>query len=173
MPTLLTEAEGNTAGRAIASCRRTPRGRRTQACTETPCARTGRSHARPSGRSPGGPLREGQGRTPEMHERGKSDRPVVPAKLPNNTGSPGAEAVEGRGLAEGNTDQLDTPRTQGRRRRAKRAGSCAGSSTEGQGCAVHGAVAPCHAGPSVCGLPGDTPPGRTGGGRGDVGVPTG
>ena len=60
VPTLLTEAEGNTTGRAIASCRRTPRGRRTQACTETPCARTGRSHPRPSGRSPGGPLREGQ-----------------------------------------------------------------------------------------------------------------
>ena len=44
-----------------------------------------------------------------MHERGKSDRPVIPAKLPNNTGSPGAEAVEGRGLAEGNTTSSTHP----------------------------------------------------------------
>lgn len=39
-----------------------------------------------------------------MDERGKSDRPVVPAKPPNNTGRPAAEAVEERGLAKGNTD---------------------------------------------------------------------
>jgi RNA-directed DNA polymerase len=37
-----------------------------------------------------------------MHERGKSDGPVVPAKPPNNAGRPVAEAVEGRGLAKGN-----------------------------------------------------------------------
>ncbi len=44
-----------------------------------------------------------------MHEDGKSDRPVVPAKPPNNTGSPGAEAVEERGLAEGNTTSATRP----------------------------------------------------------------
>src|SRR5450631_2699446 len=38
-----------------------------------------------------------------MHDREQSDRPVVPAKLPNNPGRPGAEVVEGRGLPEGNT----------------------------------------------------------------------
>ena len=38
-----------------------------------------------------------------MNDRGKSDRPVVPAKPPNNLGGPGAEVVEGRGLPEGNT----------------------------------------------------------------------
>jgi RNA-directed DNA polymerase len=37
-----------------------------------------------------------------MNDRGKSDGLVVPAKPPNNTGAPGAEAVEGRGSAEGN-----------------------------------------------------------------------
>jgi RNA-directed DNA polymerase len=37
-----------------------------------------------------------------MHDRGKSDGPVVPAKLPNNAGQPVAEAVEERGPAEGN-----------------------------------------------------------------------
>ena len=48
VPTLSKEAEGNIAGGVIASRRRTLRGRRTCACTESPCARTGRSHARPS-----------------------------------------------------------------------------------------------------------------------------
>jgi group II intron reverse transcriptase/maturase len=38
-----------------------------------------------------------------MHERGKSDSPVVPAKPPNKTGRPAAEVVEGRGLAKGDT----------------------------------------------------------------------
>ena len=38
-----------------------------------------------------------------MYEHGKSDRSVIPAKLPNNAGVPVAEAVEERGLAEGNT----------------------------------------------------------------------
>jgi RNA-directed DNA polymerase len=37
-----------------------------------------------------------------MDEHRKSDRPVVPAKLPNKPAEAGAEAVEGRGLVEGN-----------------------------------------------------------------------
>ena len=37
-----------------------------------------------------------------MNDGGKSDGCVVPAKLPNNTGVPVAEAVEGRRPAEGN-----------------------------------------------------------------------
>ena len=44
-----------------------------------------------------------------MHERGKSDSPVVPTKPPNNAGRPVAEAVEGRGLAKGNTNDLPRP----------------------------------------------------------------
>jgi len=44
----------------------------------------------------------------------KSDRPVVPTKPPNNAGEPAAEAVEGRGLAKGNTGQQNAPRTQSR-----------------------------------------------------------
>ncbi len=65
-----------------------------------------------------GPPREGQRRTPGMHERGKSDRPVVPAKLPNKAGrgnaqsQPGAEAVEGRGRGKGSSTPGDAPRTQ-------------------------------------------------------------
>ena len=52
---------------------------------------------------PGGPRGERLGGNPSMHDREKSDRLVVPAKLPNNPGGPGAEVVEGRGLPEGNT----------------------------------------------------------------------
>jgi RNA-directed DNA polymerase len=44
-----------------------------------------------------------------MHERRKSDRPVVPTKLPNKPASAGAEAVEERGLAEGNADSKTRP----------------------------------------------------------------
>jgi len=44
-----------------------------------------------------------------MNERGKSDNLVVPAKPPNNAGEPVAEAVEGRGLAKGNTASTTRP----------------------------------------------------------------
>ena len=37
-----------------------------------------------------------------MHDRGKSDDPVVPAKRPNNAQGGAAEAVEGRGSPKGN-----------------------------------------------------------------------
>jgi RNA-directed DNA polymerase len=45
-----------------------------------------------------------------MNDRGKSDGPVVPAKLPNKPAVvAGAEAVEGRGPAEGNTASESRP----------------------------------------------------------------
>jgi hypothetical protein len=44
-----------------------------------------------------------------MNEHEKSDRPVVPVKLPNNAASAVAEAVEGRGLREGNADSETRP----------------------------------------------------------------
>jgi RNA-directed DNA polymerase len=37
-----------------------------------------------------------------MNEREKSDRPVLPRKAPNNAAEAAAEALEGRGLREGN-----------------------------------------------------------------------
>ena len=46
--------------------------------------------------------------------RGKSDSSVVPEKQPNKAGKPGAEAVEGRGLAKGNLREGNTLRTPGR-----------------------------------------------------------
>jgi RNA-directed DNA polymerase len=48
------------------------------------------------------------------NERGKSDSSVVPEKAPNKAGRPAAEALEGRGLAKGNSDESNTLRTQGR-----------------------------------------------------------
>ena len=45
---------------------------------------------------------------------GKSDRPTVPEKSPNNTGQPAAEGMEGRGLAKGNLPQQNASRTPSR-----------------------------------------------------------
>lgn len=44
-----------------------------------------------------------------MNGHGKSDRPVVPAKSPNNAGQPVAEGAEGRGLVKGNLDHQHMP----------------------------------------------------------------
>src|SRR5664279_5289446 len=44
-----------------------------------------------------------------MNERGKSDRPVVPANLPNKTASAVAEEGEERGRAKGNTASKTRP----------------------------------------------------------------
>ena len=49
-----------------------------------------------------------------MNEQGKSDRPEVPVKSPNNAGQPVAEGVEGRGLAKGNPLQQNASRTPSR-----------------------------------------------------------
>ena len=49
-----------------------------------------------------------------MHGQGQSDRPVVPTKSSNKPGEPGAEGMEGRGLAKGNPSQQNAPRAQHR-----------------------------------------------------------
>jgi len=49
-----------------------------------------------------------------MHEHGKSDGPVVPAKPSNQAEQPAAERVEERGPAKGKPLQQTTRRTQGR-----------------------------------------------------------
>jgi RNA-directed DNA polymerase len=45
---------------------------------------------------------------------GKSDRPAVPEKSPNNAGQPTTEGMEGRGLAKGNLQQQNASRTPSR-----------------------------------------------------------
>ncbi len=49
-----------------------------------------------------------------MNEPGKSDRPEVPKKSPNNAGPPVAEGMEGCGLAKGNLQQQNASRTPSR-----------------------------------------------------------
>jgi hypothetical protein len=46
-----------------------------------------------------------------MHGHGKSDRPIVPAKPPNEAEPEAKEAVEGRGLAKGNLLKRNRTRT--------------------------------------------------------------
>ena len=46
-----------------------------------------------------------------MHGHGKSDRPMVPAKPPNEAEPEAKEAVEGRGLAKGKTPERNMSRT--------------------------------------------------------------
>src|SRR5947208_3664580 len=49
-----------------------------------------------------------------MNGQGKSDRPEVPGKSPNNAGQPGAEGMEGSGLAKGNLLEQNASRTPSR-----------------------------------------------------------
>src|ERR1035438_4062814 len=49
-----------------------------------------------------------------MNGQGKSDRPEVPEKSPNSAGQPGAEGMEGRGLAKGNLPRQNASRTPSR-----------------------------------------------------------
>ncbi len=49
-----------------------------------------------------------------MNGQGKSDRPIVPGKSPNNAGQPETEGMEGRGLAKGNLQQQNASRTPSR-----------------------------------------------------------
>jgi RNA-directed DNA polymerase len=49
-----------------------------------------------------------------MHGHGKSDRPIVPSKPPNEAEPEAKEAVEGRGLAKGNAPKRNMSRTQSR-----------------------------------------------------------
>ena len=57
----------------------------------------------------GGPRGERLGGKPSMDDRGKSDGLVVPAKLPNKLGGPGAEVVEGRGPPRGTRPAKHAP----------------------------------------------------------------
>jgi RNA-directed DNA polymerase len=60
------------------------------------------------------PQREPQGDTPLMDRPGKSDRSVVPEKLPNKVEEPTAEVVEGREWAKANLREQNASRTQSR-----------------------------------------------------------
>jgi RNA-directed DNA polymerase len=73
VPTSFSTAEGNTAGCAIASIRRTLRSLRPQACMETPRARTGRPRSVPVAEGAAGRLEKTMSRKFNMHPGGESD----------------------------------------------------------------------------------------------------
>jgi len=117
-PTPLTHAEGNTGGSATGELPTGP------AQSETLCMRGHSLHGNreipqvPVEVGMAGRLEKATSRTSGTYACGKSDRPIVPKKPPNNGGlaMPPAEAVEERGLTEGNTGQTAVPRTQSRTR---------------------------------------------------------
>src|SRR5262249_7422421 len=80
---------------------------------ETPRARTGRPHRCPS-RNRGGP--GGEGHEPEcnMHVGGEADGCVTASQLPDNSGQPLAEGMEGRQPTKENIGQATSRRTQSR-----------------------------------------------------------
>jgi RNA-directed DNA polymerase len=114
LPTLLSEAEGNTPDRDKASDPGNRRGRRPSARVDVSRAGTGRSRSSPD--EDGNPERAAkvQSHDAAMHGCGKSEKAIVPEKPPNEgpllTAGP-EEAVEGRAFAKRNPDQRNTPRT--------------------------------------------------------------
>lgn len=113
-PTLLSEAEGNTADRDMASDPRERRGRRPSARVDVSCAGTGRSRSSPE--ENGNPVRAAKApsRNAATNGCGKSEKVVVPGK-PSNEGPPSLaepeEAVEERAFAKRNPNQRSTSRT--------------------------------------------------------------
>ncbi len=116
VPTPLPQAEGNIGRGAIGESRPDP------AESKTLCMRGHSSHGNreaprtPAGVGADGTAGEGPRPTPGVNGRGESDSRVVPEKQPNKGGPsvPSAEAVEGRRLAKGNSQQAAAPRTQSR-----------------------------------------------------------
>jgi len=112
MPTLLSEAEGNTEhGANRKSCSDPARSQTlsksgsllhrsweiSSAIAAAPTVGAGKANRR----------------NPAIHTDEKSDTPTVPKKLSNKGLGP-AETAEGRGVAKGNVDQSPAPRTQSR-----------------------------------------------------------
>ena len=118
----LSNVEGNTDGRAIASTRTARRGRRTWHVSDASCAGTGRSHGRPTTQGDlrcAGPHREGEEPEPMMHDCEKSHSAIVAAKPTNNapaSKADAAEPVEPRAGTKRKAEGQSTLRTQGRER---------------------------------------------------------
>src|ERR1700736_1409485 len=113
VPTLSTQAEGNTTGGAPGKSLVDPaqsktlrmRGNSLHGNREIPRA--------PAADGSAGRLGKVLDHTPGMHAGGKSDDRIVPKKPPNKD-TRSAEAVEGRRSTEGNIGQGAAPRTQSR-----------------------------------------------------------
>ncbi len=111
----MAPAEGNMCGTVM------------QGAVTLPCSKTP-SRAKGTPWNPGGlvsdrtrdtssgPRREGGEPSPAMHGQEKSDLAVVAMKSANKPGEPGAERMERRAGAEGNTSRQSTHRAQSRQR---------------------------------------------------------
>src|SRR5215469_10072906 len=115
VPTLLSEAEGNTAGGDMGEPSADP------AQSKTLCMRGNSSHGNreipspPAADGATGRPEKATSRTSGVHGVGKSDGCIIPQKPPNKDGPPtSAEGVEGRRPTEGNTLPQATSRTQSR-----------------------------------------------------------
>jgi hypothetical protein len=128
-PTQLCYAEGKTHG----GRHREPTGGPARSETRGTCGISSRENREIPGTlatdGVAGRAGKAEGRTPAMHVTGKSDRPIVPTKPPNKAGQPAAEVVEGRGLAKGNTNEQNAPRTQWVHRRERPRRLCSRTST--------------------------------------------
>jgi RNA-directed DNA polymerase len=112
MPTLLSEAEGHTAHGVDRQPCSDPARSKTLRMSGSLLHRSWEVSSAPV-RAPVGGARKASGRTLAIDADEKSDTPVLPTKLPNK-GSYPAEAMEGRGVAEGNTERSPAPRTPSR-----------------------------------------------------------
>lgn len=111
-PTLLTEAEGETERRVLASAdsgsaRSETLDMRGNSMRENREISRSPDRVKRSGRSG-----KGGGPKPEMHDREKSDDFVVPTKHENKVDSSTADRAEGRRSASGSPNQRNTRRTQ-------------------------------------------------------------
>ncbi|MGA2330033.1 MAG: reverse transcriptase domain-containing protein, partial [Bryobacteraceae bacterium] len=116
MPTLLSDAEGNTEQGVNRKSCNGPARSETLSMPGSLLHRSWEVSSVPVSQGAG---RAGKAfrRNPAIHADEKSDTPIVPRK-PSNKGVHPAEAVEGRGVAKGNTDENPAPRTQSRTSRA-------------------------------------------------------
>ena len=112
-PTSLTGREGNTMLGAIASRVIGPAESKTLSMRESSMPENRDIPVAPAaGRKPWkGRSGKACGRNPDVYAAGKSDRPIVPRKLPNKPGAvaSGAEEAEGRGLAKEKTLRQNPP----------------------------------------------------------------
>ena len=116
MPTLLSDAEGNTEQGVNRKSCNDPARSETLSTSGSLLHRSWEILSVPVSEGAGG-AGKACGRDPATHADEKSDTPVLPKKPPNKGAYP-AEAVEGRGVAKGNTDKIPASRTQSRSSRA-------------------------------------------------------
>jgi RNA-directed DNA polymerase len=112
MPTLLSEAEGNTEHGVNRKSCSDPARSQTLSMPGSLLHGSWEISSVPDAVVAGG-VGKANCRNPVIDSDEKSDTPILPMKLPNKGDSP-AEAVEGRGVAKGNADKTSVPRTQSR-----------------------------------------------------------